>query len=581
MNRIAQSFPACILAVVTLCIMGAATADPNLPWELRNHYSIPVERGVLIYAEDNAEWRVLMDDGTVLADSIGFSVVLADGTELTGLNLEEGTASRDNFTDEVGDGTTYSVTFPPKSGLKISHILRTFKSRPFVFIEIKIENTGGKDVTISEIRPVVAKKSVMQSLSPETRIHYRRIQDTAGQPVVVPEQDALMAVIHDPAKPICFGLGFLPSGLARSTVGFRETSGAWHGNVVCRFDPGKALAPGETLAADPLWVSHGVPEAHRVDLYYSWAYSVYGESTESEFQARGWFTLPEDKGLSDYVAAGAIWKRAGIDHVLIGRGWEGRPGSLSGAASRFPKNMASATGTLTQGELKVGITIDPLIAREGGQSWTTDSADGQAWLDPTKPGAIKALGAKISTLKKWGVKFVVVEKSAVPDVTLEAMKLTRAEAQNAAYRALREAAAPIPVFPASTAAVRDNVDDWLDASSSVARMAAYGIVPGPLRCRLKKSSEVSHDLITAASFWPGPIEFQGVPGKRHQDGIADLITQERVPGHPVDADRRAPRTWEVKTYDDAGKLLEERTVSVGAGRAATARATSGSDETAS
>ena len=550
--------------IVALVFLSSTSfADPNLPWDLRNHYSIPIEEGVLIYAEDNAEWRVLLKDETVLADSMGFSIGLADGTELTGLNLGEGKPSRDAFTHALGEGTTYSVTFAPKNGLKVMHVMRTFKSRPFVFVEILVENVGTTDVAIQRIHPVVAKTSVMQQLSPQTRIRYRSLQDMGGQPVVVGQDHATMAVIHDPSKPICFGVGLLPGGLAESTIGFTERDGEWHGEIVCNYGPAKVLAPGQSLLADPLWMSHGVPEPHRVDLYYCWAYSLFVESPERNFLARGWYTLDDTQGLDDYVSAGTSWKQAGIDHVLLGRGWEGRPGSMSGAAGRFPKNMKSAIGSLATAELKVGVSIDPLVAKEGGASWTAKSSDGQAWINPLDPGAASALAAKVKTLSEWGAAFIVVEKSLIPEAVLSEFKLTRSEAQNAAYKALRVAAAPVPVFPASSGAIQDNVDDWLDASGSVARMAMYGVIPAPLQCRMGNSADISEDLATAASFWPGPIEFHGKLSKGLREDISAMVARVPVQGQPMDANARAPRNWNVVEYDENGTVVGERTVTLG------------------
>jgi len=543
-------------------VAGMAWADPSLPWSLRNHYSIPIEQGVLIYAEDNAEWRVLLADKTVLADSIGFSITLADGTEITGLTLEEGSPARDAFTHALGNGTTYSVTFPPQHGLKVTHLLRTFRTRPFVFVEISVENVGDADVSVASIRPVVAKTSVMQALSPQTRIRYRSVRDVGGHPVVVGQEDATMAVIHDPAKSMTLGIGLMPAGRARSTVGFQERGGEWHGEIACRYEPAKRLAPGQSLDADPLFLSHGVPEPHRVDLYYSWAYSMYVESPERNFTARGWFTLDDTKSLEDYVAAGTAWKGAGVDHVLLAQGWEGRPGSFQGAATRFPKSMKSALGTLSQAGFRVGVTIDPLIAGEGGQAWTADSSDGQSWLNPSLPGAAGALGDKIATLTDWGAAFVVVHHSMIPDAVLEGFGLTRAEAQNAAYRALRNAAGPVPVFPAAVAPVHDSVDGWLDASSSVARMAVYGVVPGPLQWRVNGAATISDEHATAASFWPGPIEFQGTLSRQLRDGVSMLVARERVAGQPMDAESPAPRTWHVQDYDGDGNLRGERTISL-------------------
>lgn len=565
MKAIASSarIAAAVLAISGIVLIPlAAHPDASKPWDLRNLYKIPVERGVLIYAEDNAEWRVLLDDGEVLADRVGFSVVLADGTEMKGISLEDGKSSRENFTHALGEGTEYAVTFPPKNGLRIVHSLRAFRSRPFVFVDIAVENVGATDVKIAEIRPVIAEKSVMQALSPQARVRHRRIVDTGGQPVAAPRQDATMAVIYDPVKQISFGVGLIPSGLARSTVQFRDSGGEWHGDISCHYEPGKVLKPGETLKSDPLWISHGVPEPDRVDLYYSWVYSTFVTVPERKFAARGWYTLAGDQGLDTYLSAGPRWKEAGIDHVLVGPGWEGRPGSMEGASPRFPKSMKSALGSLEQAGLQAGITIDPLSAREGGHEWTASSGDGLAWLDPRLPDGRKALAEKMGTVKGWGATFVVVDKSLIPDEVLSALGLTRAEAQNLAYTALRDAADPLPVFPCSVSSVNDGVDGWLDAGSSVARMAIYGMVPGPLQCALTAGSNITPDLMAAAQFWPGPIEFSGALNSRLRDGVSELVGMERIAAQPVDAENDAPRTWRVQRYDAGGNVVEDRTISL-------------------
>lgn len=543
-------------------VSGFACADASQPWDLRNFYKIPIERGVMVYAEDNAEWRVLMDDGQVLADRIGFRIVLEDGTEIKGTDLEDGISDRDNFNDDFGEGTEYSVTFPARNGLRIVHSLRAFRNRPFVFIDIKVENVGTSEVQIAQIRPVVAETSVMQALSAQAGVRHRRILDTGGQPVPAPRQDATMAVIYDPAKPISFGVGLIPEGLARSVVQFKESDGNWNGDISCHYEPYKTLVPGEVLESDPLWISHGVPEPDRVDLYYSWVYSTLVSTPVRKFDTRGWFTLAGDQGLDAYVGAGARWKETGIDHVLLGRGWEGRPGSMEGAGARFPKSMKSAVSSLAQAGLQAGIAIDPLSAREGGNAWTAVSADGLAWLDPRQPEGQEALVEKMNTLKGWGANFVVVTPSLIPDEALAKLHLTRAEAQNVAYRAIRDAADPLPVFPSSISSVDDAVDDWLAAGSAVASMAVYGMTPGPLNCTLSNGANISPDLITAATFWPGPIEFSGTLNKRLQSDVVALVGEKRIAAQPVDAQNDAPHTWRIQRHDPDGNLVEDRTVTL-------------------
>lgn len=559
-------FVAAALAGLFLHVLALpAHADASKPWALRNLYKIPIERGVLVYAEDNAEWRVLMDDGQVLADRIGFSVELADGAAFKGIELEDGVSGRERFSSPLGDGIVYSVTFPPRDGLRVVHELRTFNARPFVFVEIKVENVGMADKQIAAIRPVIAQTSVMQAMSPQASVRHRRMLSVAGHPVAAPRQDATMAVIHDPAKPISFGVGLIPRGAARGVVQFQESGGEWHGDISCHFEPYKTIKPGESVSSDPLWISHGVAEPRRVDLNYSWVYSTMVSAPDRKFAARGWYTLEDSAGLDAYVGAAGDWKAAGVDHVLLGRGWEGRPGSLEGAAGRFPKSMKQAVGALSQAGLTPGVTIDPLAISKGDAAWSATSSDGLVWLNPQKLEGLQALAQKVQEVKAWGVGFVVVGFTAAPDEVLGAFGLTRAEAQNLAFTALREAASPIPVFPSSISTVSDELDQWLDASSAVACMAVYGMDPGPLNYTVNGNSRITPELLAAAQFWPGPIEFRGVPARKLQGDLLGLVRQEVVAGQPVDAEKDAPRTWLVQKHDAAGALLEERTVAVGGG----------------
>ena len=555
-----KSILATMFCALGLCL--TVPADTNTPWDLRNQYRIPIERGVLIYAEDTAEWRVFMDSGEILADRIGFCVVLEDGTEMRGIGLGAGVSGREKLSDEFGEGTVYSVAFPPKNGLRIVHSLKTYRNRAFVFIEISAENVGQTDVQIAAIRPVISEKSVMQSLSDQATVRHRRVLDTGGQPVVAPGKDATMAVIHDPSKPICFGVGLIPQGLARSTVSFTKAADVWNGDITCNYEPYKVLKPGAKLVSDPLWISHGVPDPDRVDLNYSWVYSTLVKVSPRPFPERGWYTLGEDQGLDAYLQAAGGWKSVDIDHVLLGKGWEGRPGSMEGASGRFPSSMKSAVGDLAKAGLEVGVTIDPL-ASKGDGAGTAKSADGLSWLNPAAPEAKEALAAKIKALKDWDAAFVVVDYSAIPDDVLVGFGVTRAEAQNLAYKTLREAADPLPVFPSSVSTVKDGLDEWLDASSSVARMAVYGMTPGPLCCTLGEGSKITPELMMAAQFWPGPIEFQGALSNKIEGDVKKMLKLERVAAHPLDAGLDAPRTWRFQRHDAAGAVVEDRTMIIG------------------
>ena len=166
-------------------------------------------------------------------------------------------------------------------------------------------------------------------------------------------------------------------------------------------------------------------------------------------------------------------------------------------------------------------------------------------------------------MKSWGARFVVIDQTLMPDAILHGFHLTRSEAQRLAYKALCQAAAPLPVFPASVQPIRADVDEWLDAGGSVARMAVYGVAPGPLRFDPENSADLSSDFVTAASLWPGPIEFHGTATRQQRDKLSELILQKRVSGQPMDAHQRSPRTWSVIEYNEDGQVVSERTISLG------------------
>lgn len=545
-------------AAASLCF-GSARADElsdhNLPWGLRVHYSFPAKGMVLDYDEKTSRIRIGQGEANTLVDDMEFAIQFADGLTWTFRDLGEGKTEREPANDpHMGAATSYTTTYPLKNGLQVRYVLVAFSKRPFLSLELQLENQGTSEVRVSALDPLLTGATGVTNLSPEARVRERKIGSRGGYPVFDPNGDPIMTVFSNPSNRAIFALGIIPEGKAASGTRFEPRDGAWHGRVMSRFTPPLRLAPGEKLSSDRVCVIYGSPQQGEIDLFYSWALSVVDRPKDNRKGPSSWITIPEEQGLNDLVADVRAWSGSGIKHALVPVNWESRPGSMKGASPRYPGNMKSAVDELKGAGAGAGLTLDPLAVDDGPGAAVAESPDGLRWLNPASPESQDFARRRFSKLGDWGYGFVVAAPSAVPDPVLESWNLTRTEANHLALNLLEEATGERPVYPASAGALRAARADWLEAASALGRLADYGAGLGPIRLDTRGLGGVDSETVSAMRLWRGPIEVSGRPDGGGVKALAALFQLPRLDASAVDIDRKDPLVWQIAHEDDQGQV---------------------------
>ena len=529
------------------------TPSWQLPWTLREHYSFTVEKSTLYYAADNAEWQVTVEGAGPVIDKARFQITLADGTVLDSLSLGKATAEYDRFTDALGDGMLFSTTFPEKDGLLVRHRMSVNSERPFVLITLGLGNNSDKPIEITKIAPVVIGPGGIANLTPGADMMSRHVSFRGTCPVFDKNAPPSLAIFNDSARDITLCLGALPQGIAASHVEFQSNGG----QVVCEYDPPIRLAPGEKIESNPIWVSVGLPHPVDVDVLNAWTASLMprlgpnpaaADATLNQDVPRSWITVEEGKPLSELVQSLERWSAIKPQGVLVPISWEGRPGSLEGAVPRYPKNMSKAASDLRGPGIKAGLTIDPLLTNEGSPDWTAQSADGCSWLNLSAPEARAHAVERMKKVAGWGFDFFAIAPSAIPAEVLKHFNMTRVQADQLAFAVMMEAAGNRPVLPTAAYTAKADLDLWLEVAASSICMATYGIVPGPVRLDVNGVNELSDELLTAMTFFGGPVELLDRAKPKVVDALARFFSQNRFNERPIDAAKCPPRVWYVPQF---------------------------------
>jgi len=555
-----------LLALLTVVVLPAGAASKkavekdvapvDYPWPLRVHYTFPSKGMLLDYDEKFSRMRVSLGEALVIADDMAFSIEFADGTAWNYRSLEEAKTVRDPYTDpQIGPGTTYTTTYPLKDGLEVRYIVTVFNTRPFISMQLVVENKGTADVRLAGLDPLVTGPAGITNLSPQARVRNRNIESRGGYPVFDKTGSPIMTVFSDPSNKAVLALGILPEGKASSGTKFEQQGGAWHGRILSRFEPPVRLAPGQTLKSDRVCLIHGQVQKGDIDLYYSWALSVLNPPKDNRKGPTAWITVTEDKGLDQLVADARAWASSGIKHALVPANWESKPGSMKGAAPRYPGNMKSAADALDDAGTKPGITFDPLAVEEGPKDAIAQTSDGQLWLNPASASAADFARKRYAKLGDWGYDFVVVAPSTIPDPVLESWGVTRTEAYRLGLDLVENALGERPVYPASAGSVKATRADWLEAASALGRLGSYGAGLAPLRLDAAGLGDVDGETVGAMRLWRGPIEVQGRADGGAAKALSRVFQLPRIDGNAVDLDRTDPLVWQIDFKDDKGKVV--------------------------
>ena len=535
-----------LLAAASAALAAPAASGPApKPWSLRDKYTVTVGNMTLNYDVKTAEWQLVADGVGVVIDDVGFRITFADGSTLDASQLGPGVTDRERFKSEVGEGNCFGVQFPPKEGLAVRHSLSVHSGRPFVHLELTLTNAGDQPINIARIDPGVVGPKGVHGLSGQASMALRHVAIRGAYPVFNRNGPAVGAIFNDPAHAASFSLGVLPLGVATTGVDFRASGGAWQGGITGAFRPAVRIDPGGELRADPVWVLIGAPAQAEVDEFYSWATSVAVRSRPSGDVPGCWVSVEQGSAAQDLYRAIGRWRTARPTHALVPWPWEGRPGSLKGAAPRWPASMGKAVDQIRATGLKAGLTVDPLLVLGGGAEFTASSPDGRTWLNPSVP---KGRAYGLEHLKKvvgWGYDFYVVHPSDVPDEVLGHFNLTRPQADLLAFSLMAEAAGDRAVLPSAAMTLEGGLDEWLEAAAATSRMAEHGVKVGPVRFDATGVSSIGGDVLAAMGFFNGPIELVGKPKPAVTKALAEFLPQRRRQGRPLDAAHQAPKVWQV------------------------------------
>jgi hypothetical protein len=521
-----------------------------LPWVLRARYTITLDKVSFEFDEAKGDWRLFIPTGDPAGDTImqgpGPQVTLGDGSVLSAEMLGDGKTDRESVATPLGDGTFYTLRFPPKDGLTVAYRVNTFKQWDFLFVTLSVTNGSEKPVEVSELSPLVMGSGGMIGWGPDTKVTARHLNMTTGCPLYDKSQAPAMTTFQDPARGLCVAMGVVPRGRAASSASFPVSAGSWMGKVTSQYTPAVTLAPGAVLESDPLWLSYGM-RAIDADQKYAWALSKMPRP-ELNWDVwrgiRGWVTVDDAGDLGALCRAAALAPGMGLKHALIPAAWEGRPGSLEGAAPRYPKNMANAAKALREAGATPGITVDPIVVQGGKADWTVKSADGQTWVNLGVAEGRAFAEKRMRTVADCGFGFLVVAPSAVPDEALKSFGQTRAEADRLAFETVLAAAGGLPVFPASRYACNADSETLRAAAAVTARLGSFLIIPGPLRVQADGLRELAEDGMPLR-LWPGPVELLGMPASAGREALAKALSAPRLDAIPMDLANPSPKLWRV------------------------------------
>lgn len=536
----------------------------DLPWNLRDHYTFSPERFEFLYGCDNGQWTLTLKGTGELLDKVNASVTFADGKVIDGATLGVGTTTRQKLTAEIGDGVEYIVNIPAKDGISMRHSVMYHNAHPFYVVRTQIKNEGAAPVEISKITPIVIPPGSFKVFSPQTTAYYRRFAMQGPCPTFSTTAAPYAVIMHDPAANETIAFGSLTNGRAESTVDLQPFSGAWQGSVASAFDPPVRVDPGQVLEADPAWICFIMRVPSDVDLYYAQAHKNFSKPSNAKSVPHAWVTVKDGESFAALQAARGNW--TGIDAALVPVTWEGRPGAQEGAAPDWPRDMKSVASQLGT----AGITVDALAVTGGNDAFTSKSDGGSTWVNPAVAEGMDYGVAQMKKVAGWGFDFYVIAPSRIPDAILKQFNISRARANALAFDMVLKAAGGAPVFAASTGALGDKRDEWLEAAAATARLAEYSVPSGPVRLDGSFAKAIDDETALAIAFCGAPIEVVGNPSGIVRSAVGEALSKRDFFARPLDIASPAPKLWQVETTPGgAGESLEVAVVSFSGARPAT------------
>ena len=261
----------CLFLVGLFAALPSAQAvEELLPWALRVHYSFSRDNVTLNLDEERALMQLRVGDEQIIAEDLGFAVILGDDSEIRFRDLGKSKTERNLIAKSpLGAAATYDVVFPPKDGLQVTwHMLRS-KDRPVSLSHLIVKNVGTTAITIKTLRVLEAPSGSIRQLSPETEVWQRHGSIVGGTPVVADQGEALAMSYHDPKSKASWLIGLSPNGQGQASMNFDAFGETWQGQAESRFSPLAQLKPGDTLNSAEIIMAFGQQPSSNLDMYYA------------------------------------------------------------------------------------------------------------------------------------------------------------------------------------------------------------------------------------------------------------------------------------------------------------------------
>lgn len=275
----------CMAAVDT-----EAFCQNDLPWELQDHYSFATSKATLGFAVRSGEWQIEIPGGGLFIEGAYAEVVLEENGHTTILRPSEGTFLRETRTETggpLGAGTRFESEFMLGADIVARYGVVSFKSQPFLLLDLEIENNGDKALEIAALSSGVFTIGPQTDAAVMKSVSLYQSRDSDGFQVDNAEGFGSLLSVKFPRKDSIMGLGVLNTPRAVSTITAAAVRDRWQGRAESRFSPRFTLHPKQRIRAAPLWVSLANPGMDVLHDSFWWSQRMYSEiDTGTKNEAR-------------------------------------------------------------------------------------------------------------------------------------------------------------------------------------------------------------------------------------------------------------------------------------------------------
>ena len=495
----------CLAITSTIC-MPALPQDPpegeGVPWALRDHFVFQEGPVTFRFDVQRAIWQFEVEGLGMVIGDIHAEIELAEGRVLRLSELDHSFDERREFESPFGPGTHFRTVFSPRDGLGVRMALTRFKERPFITLDMDVENLSDQPIAIRAMRPAVVEGGEIKGFGANigfSAVNYNQ----RGRYSVIEDNQAASLVLFEVAQPqAILALAMPQSGRMSSNLELGREGDTWQGKAESSFDPPVAIQPGARLSADPLLLSYSVPQKDTLLQLYAWVQSEFVQMPPPAVPPTAW--VSDSGSAADIARAAQAWSGAGIKHALV-------PADFGG-------DTGQAANTLKQAGASPGIAIDPLRDNRSG------------WLNVGEASAEGAAKSRVDQVRGAGYTFIALAPTQAPDEVLQQYGMTRSEANHRAMDVYTRAAGDMPVVATAATELPATTAVWDQLAEMTEWFAYYRSVPGPVRLRCGDVGDLPPGFTDALQRFNGPVELMGVPSPAVREALGKALTAETPQG---------------------------------------------------